>query len=83
MSPSVVSRVAVYDVAGSMHIGGACSNAVVRSADPSDGGQGVSPVMLAPGPGSTTFSPVGALVSGLSVALAVLVSSSGRRRRRR
>ena len=42
-----------------MHIGGACSNSVVRSADPSAGGHGVSPVMLAPGPGSTTVSPVG------------------------
>ena len=32
-----------------MHIGGACSNDVIRSAEPSAGGHGVSPVIAPPG----------------------------------
>ena len=43
--PKLVSTTAVYFLAGSMHIGGAFANDVVRSAEPSVGGHGVSPVM--------------------------------------
>src|SRR4029077_1911097 len=46
--PKLVSTTAVYFFAGSIHIGGAFSNDVVRSAEPSVGGQGVSPVMVFP-----------------------------------
>ena len=59
-----------------MHIGGACSKPVVRSAEPSAGGHGVSPVMLAPSPGSTTVSDAGAVVSVVSLVSVVLASSA-------
>src|SRR5215203_2213030 len=52
--PWLVSNVAWYVVAGSMHIGGAFSNVVVRSDEPSALGHGVSPVMDAPAPGGGT-----------------------------
>ena len=49
-----------------MHIGGACSKLVVRSADAVGGRAGVSPVMLAPAPGSTTFARRAGGVGGVA-----------------
>src|SRR3954469_12243266 len=54
-----------------MHIGGALAKEVVRSDDPSAFGQGVSPVMVAPG---ATDTAVG-LADGIVVAAVEFLSS--------
>ena len=48
-SPLLVSTVAVYVFAASMHIGGGSAKVIVRGEVPSASGHGVVPVMAAPG----------------------------------
>src|SRR4051812_14641596 len=60
-----------------MHMGGGFSNAVVRSALPSAGGQGVSPVILAPagtGAGAVVLVAFAAVVVVVEDDLALLLS---------
>ena len=73
MLPSVVSKVAVYFLEASMHMGGAFSNLVTRACEPSTAGHLVSPVSVAPG--AVTTGAAGAAVSvGASTAVSVVVS---------
>ena len=44
----LVVTTAVYVLVGSMHVGGALANVIVRAELPSAAGQGVSPVRVAP-----------------------------------
>ena len=68
--PSLVSKVAVYFFAASMHVGGAFSNTVARSSLPSVFGHGVSPVTCLPGTvdsaGASSTKVVSLLSAGLS-----------------
>ncbi|CAB5030920.1 unannotated protein [freshwater metagenome] len=75
MVPSVVSKVAVYFLAASIHIGGAFSNFVTRACEPSVTGHLVSPVSVAPGAVTTGVVAVGAVESvGVSTAVSDVVS---------
>ena len=69
--PSVVSTSAVYSAVSSMHIGGGFSKVVVRSAEPSAGGHGVSPVIVAPG-GGTVMATLGAFLTIIAIAMPFL-----------
>ena len=75
MLPSVVSKVAVYFLAASIHIGGAFSNLVTRACEPSTAGHLVSPVSEAPGAVTTGVVATGAVEStGASTAVSDVVS---------
>src|SRR3954447_16920636 len=70
-SPRDVDTLAVYVLAGSMHMGGGFSNTEVRSAEPPAGGHGVSPVTFLPSgtTGTLTLVSPGAVVPGADVSV--------------
>ncbi len=78
-SPLLVTTVAVYVLAGSMHMGGGSAKVMVRGEVPSAFGHGVVPVMAAPGTVVGWNTVVAGVVTGVVVATdvaLVAVSSS-------